>query len=129
MIKTPYKKFFHTLGNRTRLAIIYTLKSGEKNVTELTKALKLKQTTISHNLRRLEQCQFVKIRQDGPFRYYSLNNETIEPFCDKTGLELYLEIKDFPMVCAATIKELHDTGKVPEINVDGVTINITYRDC
>ena len=78
-MKTPYKIFFHTLGNQTRLAIIYTLKNGEKNVTELTKVLKLKQTTISHNLRRLERCQFVKIRQDGPFRYYSLNKETIEP--------------------------------------------------
>ena len=79
MIETPYKKFFHTLGNQTRLAIIYTLKSGEKNVTELTEELKLKQTTVSHDLRRLEQCQFVKMRQDGPFRYYSLNKETIEP--------------------------------------------------
>jgi len=71
--------FFRTLGNQTRLAIIYTLRDGEKNVTELTQALKLKQTTISHNLRRLELCRFVKVRQDGPFRYYSLNKETIEP--------------------------------------------------
>jgi len=54
---------------------------------------------------------------------------TTETFCDTTGLELYLEIKDFPMACAATIKELHDTGKVSEIKVDGVTINITYKAC
>ncbi|MCH7597875.1 winged helix-turn-helix transcriptional regulator [Patescibacteria group bacterium] len=84
MIETPYTIFFRTLGNQTRLAIIYTLKSGEKNVTELTKVLKLKQTTISHNLRRLLRCQFIKIRQDGPFRYYSLNKETIEPILKLT---------------------------------------------
>ena len=79
MIKMPYKIFFGTLGNQTRLAIIHILRDGEKNVGELAKALKLNQTTISHNLRRLERCEFDKIRQDGQFRYYSLNGDTIEP--------------------------------------------------
>lgn len=79
MIKQPYKFFFHTLANKTRLEIIHALLDGEMNVTELTKKLKMKQSTISHTLKRLLLCQFIHIRREGPSHYYSLNKETIEP--------------------------------------------------
>ncbi len=79
MIKQPYKFFFHTLANKTRLEIVHTLLDGEMNVTELIKKLRMKQSTVSHNLKRLELCKFVILRRDGPYRYYSLNNETIKP--------------------------------------------------
>ncbi len=54
---------------------------------------------------------------------------TTHTFCDEQGLETYLTINDLPMACAATMKELHDTGEVPEITIDGATIKITYRAC
>jgi DNA-binding transcriptional ArsR family regulator len=79
MIKQPYKFFFHTLANKSRLEIVHALLDGEMNVTELTKKLRIKQSTISHNLKRLLLCRFIHIRREGPFRYYSLNKETIEP--------------------------------------------------
>ena len=79
MLKSQYKPFFHTLGNKTRLEIIFALRKGRMNVTELTKALSYKQSTISHNLKRLISCHFVEVEQNGQFRYYSLNRKTIEP--------------------------------------------------
>ena len=79
MIKETYKIFFGTLNNPNRLSIINLLRKGDKNVTEITKKLQLNQTTVSHNLRRLEKCGFVKSKQKGKQRYYSLNNKTIKP--------------------------------------------------
>jgi len=79
MKESAYNIFFHTLANKTRLAIIFALKNGEMNVSELTKRLSFKQSTISHNLKRLISCQFVHMRKDGQFRYYSLNRDTIVP--------------------------------------------------
>ena len=78
MAKSPYKIFFHTLGNKTRLEIINALRDKPMNVTELTKKLPFKQSTISHNLKRLVSCQFVHVERRGLYRYYSLNKETIE---------------------------------------------------
>jgi len=80
MLKNEYKRFFHTLANKMRLEIVLLLhKRGPMNVTELTKTLHYKQSTISHNLKRLVSCEFVHVEQRGKYRYYSLNKDTIEP--------------------------------------------------
>jgi len=79
MLKSPYKIFFQTLGNKTRLEIIHVLHDKPMNVSELTKKLPYKQSTISHNLKRLVSCNFVHIQRKGLYRYYSLNKKTIEP--------------------------------------------------
>ena len=77
MLKAPYKLFFSTLGNKTRLEILFALRKGKKNVSQLTKELGYDQTTISHNLQRLLKCRFVMNRKEGKNVYYSIN-ETIE---------------------------------------------------
>ena len=79
MAKSPYKIFFHTLGNKTRLEIIHALRDKPMNVSELTKKLPYKQSTISHNLKRLVSCEFVHVQRKGLYRYYSLNKKTREP--------------------------------------------------
>lgn len=79
MAKSPYKLYFHTLGNKTRLGIIHALRKGPMNVTELTEKLPYKQSTISHNLKRLVSCEFVRVNRKGLYRYYALNKETVEP--------------------------------------------------
>ena len=98
MLKSQYKPFFHTLASKTRLEIIFALRKARMNVSELTKKLPYKQSTISHNLKRLISCHFVEVEQNGQFRYYSLNKKTIEPllkiidkhverFCSKSDCE------------------------------------------
>ena len=79
MMKPQYKRFFHTLANKTRLEIIYTLRNKEMNVTEIIEATGFKQSSVSHNLKRLVQCEFVHVRKDGQYRNYSLNKDTMEP--------------------------------------------------
>ena len=74
-----YKIFFGTLVSESRLKIINLLRKGEKSVSEIIEALKLPQPTVSHDLVRLKKCGFVKVKTVKNFRYYSLNEKTIEP--------------------------------------------------
>ena len=77
MMKAPYKLFFSTLGNKTRLEILFSLREGKKNVSNITRELGCDQTTVSHNLKRLTRCGFVRFEKMGKERFYSINEETI----------------------------------------------------
>ncbi|MBS3082206.1 helix-turn-helix transcriptional regulator [Candidatus Pacearchaeota archaeon] len=77
-----YKIFFGTLVSESRLKIINLLRGGIKNVSELMVELKMDQTAVSHDLKRLKKCGFVSSERDGKFVYYSLNNEFIRPLMD-----------------------------------------------
>ena len=79
MSEKAYKIFFGTLANKNRLKIVNLLRKGTKCVHEICKELKFNQTTVSHNLRRLERCGFVFVEQKGKHRYYTLNKKTIKP--------------------------------------------------
>ena len=79
MIQEACDIFFETLANRRRLKIIDLLRKGPRNVSEIIKATGLEQSNVSHNLRRLERCGFVFVKQQGKQRIYTLNKETIQP--------------------------------------------------
>ena len=79
MLKDTYKIFFGTLNNRYRVEIINLLRKKSRNVTEISKALNMNQTTVSHNLARLKKCGFVFVRNNGKERVYTLNSKTIKP--------------------------------------------------
>jgi|SRR3989338_11336399 len=74
-----YKIFFATLVSESRLKIINLLLKGKKNVSEITKILKINQANVSHDLARLKRCGFVNVHIDKNYRYYSINKETIKP--------------------------------------------------
>ncbi len=71
-------KFFSTLANPARLAILELLRDGPRNVTEISEALNQEQSMISHNLKPLERCRFVFSERRKKERFYSLNKETME---------------------------------------------------
>jgi DNA-binding transcriptional ArsR family regulator len=70
--------FFSNLANPTRLAILDKLRFKEMNVTEIAKLLGQEQSMVSHNLRTLEQCAFVKSERKGKEKLYRINGETVE---------------------------------------------------
>jgi len=78
LAKTCYR-FFSTLSNPTRLAILERLREGPKNVKQISKSLGQEQSMISHNLRPLVECRFVFVERKWKERLYSLNKETMEP--------------------------------------------------
>tara|TARA_Y100000310_G_scaffold200877_1_gene200959 strand:+ start:12561 stop:12932 length:372 start_codon:yes stop_codon:yes gene_type:complete len=77
-----YKIFFGTLVSEPRLRIINLLKKKKMTVSQLIDELKIDQTAVSHNLKRLKECGFVISEVDGKFREYSLNLETIKPLME-----------------------------------------------
>jgi len=78
LAKTCYR-FFSTLSNPTRLAILEKLREGPKNVKQISASLGQEQSMISHNLKPLVQCRFVFVERKWKERVYSLNKETMEP--------------------------------------------------
>jgi len=77
--KNNYHIFFNNLANPLKMKIILSLKEKEKNVTELTKRLKVEQSKISHALASLRCCKIVNVKQKGKQRIYFLNKNTIIP--------------------------------------------------
>jgi len=72
--------FFQALANNIRTNIIlYLLKNGPRNVSSISTDLGIEQTQVSHNLRCLASCGFVKASREGKSRIYSLNQETVPP--------------------------------------------------
>lgn len=75
----PYKIFFETLGNKTRWEIVHLLKKQPYRATEIARVLGYEQSLISHHLKRLEICGFVRFKQNKNERIYRINKETIRP--------------------------------------------------
>ena len=76
-LNQPHKFFFETLGNQARWDIIHVLQKNPYRVTDIASNLGLEQSLVSHHLKRLETCGFVKVTPNGTERIYSLNEETI----------------------------------------------------
>jgi DNA-binding transcriptional ArsR family regulator len=79
MLNKQYKEFFKTLGNQQRVEIILALLEGPLSVTNVVEKVKGVQSTVSHNLKRLERCSFVEVKINGKQRIYSVNKRTIAP--------------------------------------------------
>ena len=75
--RKPHKFFFETLSNQARWDIIHLLQKNPHRVTDIADKLGLEQSLVSHHLKRLETCGFVKMEANGTERIYSLNKETI----------------------------------------------------
>ena len=77
---------FQALSNEYRLKILNVLRNGPKSVGDISKAVGLEQTVVSHNLKCLSFCGLVTNERLGKMRIYSLNLETVQPIlhlCDR----------------------------------------------
>ncbi len=77
-----HRLFFKAFSNKTRLEIISLLRKGSITVTEICEKTGFEQSRVSHNLRCLENCGFVKVTSNGNFRKYALDKETMVPIVD-----------------------------------------------
>ena len=67
---------FQTLADPTRLLIVESLlRGGEQPVNDIVDAVDIHQSGVSRHLRILQEAGFVKVRPDGPQRFYSLRPE------------------------------------------------------
>lgn len=79
---TPHSLFFKALANPARISIISLLHTRPRSVTEISEELGFEQTMVSHHLKCLSFCGFVKFKQKGKSKIYSVNKETIVPILE-----------------------------------------------
>lgn len=72
-----YNRFFMNLSNKMNIQIIDLLEDGPLNVKTITKKTQREQSAVSHSLRKLNDCNIVKVQKKGRERYYHLNTEFI----------------------------------------------------
>ncbi len=76
--------FFKTLGDDTRVKIIYALSLNEMCVNDITEVLSMTQSAVSHQLRQMKSEGIVKARRSGKNIYYSLDDEHVVEIFEKT---------------------------------------------
>ena len=70
-------QFCKAMADESRLKIVGLLSTTEHSVQQLASMLELKEPTVSHHLAMLKQLDLVKLRADGNFRWYRLNEEVL----------------------------------------------------
>jgi ArsR family transcriptional regulator, lead/cadmium/zinc/bismuth-responsive transcriptional repressor len=77
---------FKTLGDYSRVQIVWALSHGELCVGDIAELLGMSQSAVSHHLRTLRNLNLVKIRRDHRTLFYSLDDRHIEHLLDE-GIE------------------------------------------
>ena len=70
--------FFKIFGDSTRLKILWALDVSEMCVWELSEALGMSMSAVSHQLKSLREANLIKPRRDGKSVFYSLCDEHVK---------------------------------------------------
>ncbi|MCP3031856.1 metalloregulator ArsR/SmtB family transcription factor [Halobacillus sp. A1] len=68
---------FKALSDPTRVRILNLLFEKEYSVNDIAENLKMRQSTVSHQLRFLKNLRLVKYRREGTTMYYSHDDEHV----------------------------------------------------
>ena len=71
-------KVFKALSDETRLRILYLLLERECCVDEVMRAMRISQTRASRNLGILHDADLLKVKRDGPWVLYSIDEKAME---------------------------------------------------
>jgi DNA-binding transcriptional ArsR family regulator len=70
-------EIFKALSDPTRLRILYCLSRGERSVGEIVDEVAMTQSAVSHQLRLLKDKRLVRVRREGKFAYYTLDDDHV----------------------------------------------------
>jgi ArsR family transcriptional regulator len=93
-----------TLANPIRLAILHTLKDGEKNVNDLTDTIGISQSNLSQHLALMRQIGIVNTRKQGTSVFYSVTNPKINEACDTVREILVEQLKKNQVIAKKIIE-------------------------
>lgn len=83
-------ELFKAFADPTRVQILSNLVEQELCVTDISEAVELSQSAVSHQLRILKQMHLVKYRRDGKNLWYSLADDHVLTIL-QMGLEHVIE--------------------------------------
>jgi len=86
-------ELFKVFGDSTRISILCALQEKELCVEEIATKVGKEQSAISHQLRILKNAKLVKVRTDGRFANYSLDDDHVNTIL-KMGKEHVSEEKN-----------------------------------
>jgi ArsR family transcriptional regulator, arsenate/arsenite/antimonite-responsive transcriptional repressor len=87
-------KVVKALSDDTRLRMINILEERECCVCEVMQALKISQTRASRNLTMLYDAGFLKLRKEGLWSVYSIDNEGMPKYSTKLVESIKLALLD-----------------------------------
>lgn len=70
-------RIFKALGDPSRLRIILALSRGEMCVCDLAAYLRVSESAVSHQLRKLRDLSLVRHRRQGQVLYYALDDDHV----------------------------------------------------
>lgn len=70
-------KLFKMLSDKTRLSILLLIKEKEMNVSEISHALNMEQSAVSHQLGALRSARLVKSRREKRSIYYTPDDQHV----------------------------------------------------
>ncbi|WP_366922957.1 metalloregulator ArsR/SmtB family transcription factor [Metallumcola ferriviriculae] len=73
-------EIFKVLGDKTRISILQALMQKELCVCDISAALEMTPSAVSHQLRVLRQARLVKNRREGKNIYYSIDDAHVAAF-------------------------------------------------
>lgn len=79
-------ELFKIFGDSSRIKILFVLLRSEMSVNDLTNAVGMSQSAVSHQLRILKANHLVKFRRDGRSMIYSLTDEHVTSILNQ-GIE------------------------------------------
>lgn len=74
---------FKALGDPSRLRIVFALSRGEMCVCDLAAYLRISESAVSHQLRKLRDLALVRRRRDGQVLYYALDDQHVSSLIDQ----------------------------------------------
>jgi len=77
LVYSEVSEIFKALSDPTRLKILYSLYQGERGVGEIVAAVGLTQSAVSHQLKQLRDKRLVKVRREGKYAYYNLDDDHV----------------------------------------------------
>ncbi len=80
--------FFKVLGDPTRLSILHALVKEELCVCDLSVALGMSVSAVSHQLSVLRQARMVAYRRDGKVVFYRLSDAHVESVLESIRVHL-----------------------------------------
>ena len=76
-INSLHANLCHGLADPSRIALLYELSTGAKNVSDLAVALEMPQSSVSRHLRILRDRQLVTSQRRGTMIFYELSDARV----------------------------------------------------
>lgn len=89
---TQVADYFKVLSELSRLQVLYSLKTGSKNVTEIMEETGLGQANVSKHLKILAQAGIVSRTPQGVSVYYEIVEPFIFELCELVGDRLSIRL-------------------------------------